>query len=116
MMRLEPMPEFHRPGWIVTVDLGPRRSAEFQLWAPRADPPRTGWAAAWDLWENDDDGNVVSGGSDRGDIASGDTMDEALAVLERHPNPDWAASARRLLSGAARGDDQVTGPEGEPHG
>lgn len=98
----------YHEGW--TVDL---EGADFKLWAPQ--PRQPTWSASWDIWESDpNDPEKILDNSDRGDWRSGVTPEEALMVLDNHPNPDLATRARRLLLGAAREYDRTESPTEAP--
>lgn len=116
MIEVEEM-KYHMPGWTVDIDLGGNREASFKLWAPTAArEQRERWAASWDSYEvedaEDEHPHIVDGTEDA-DFRHGDTMDEALAVLDSYPDADLAARVRRLLSGAARDHVATTEPNGD---
>lgn len=107
-MDVQEMPETHMPGWIIEIDLGSNRGADFQLWAPK--PDRTNWSAYWMTYEvNDPDEGLVVKGSDTSDYRRAGGMDEALGVFDTCPDRNLAARARQALSAAARDYDQRTG-------
>lgn len=113
MIEIEEM-KYHMPGWSADVNLGGNRQALFQLWAPSE--KRSDWLAAWTSFEvddPDDDHAHVLEGSDRGEARHGETMDEALQVLDSFPGSDLAARVRRLLSGAAHAYEATTEPNGD---
>lgn len=102
MITVEEM-KYHMPGWTATVEPRGKRNIEFRLWAPRED--REGWSACWDAHDVDDweaEHPMIVDGTEAGDFRRGDSMEEALAAFGSYPDPDLAARARRLLSGAAR--------------
>jgi hypothetical protein len=122
MIEIEVMGLANGPGWTAEVELRGNFGCRFQLWAPRepdgwSDQARTGWAAAWDTFEVDDpsaEHPMILDGTDKGDYRQGRTMSEALTVLDTHPDPDLAARARRLLSGAASDAAWAHNWTGEP--
>lgn len=112
MIEVEKM-RYHT-GWSAEVGLGGKREAEFKLWAP--DENQEKWAACWGTWEAedvDDDHSQIIDGTEDGNFLYGDTMEDALAVLDSYPDADLAARVRRLLSGAARDHAASTEPNGD---
>jgi hypothetical protein len=102
MITVEEM-KYHMPGWTATVEPRGNRGIEFRLWAPSDD--RDDWAASWDAYDVDDpkaEHPMIVDGTEASDFRRGDSMEEALTAFASYPDPDLAARARRLLSGAAR--------------